>query len=1650
MKNRILAVGVAAACAAAAGTVSFNPGNGVEQNVTERLTGATDVVANAGASGGGIVTLAPYNDYTGITSNGCGTLVARGLAERGAPSSIGSTGDLYLGAGTFRYAGPAGAVLGHDVVNAFGDGETNRAVVIDATRDFAFEGVWTQSAGAVIKRGVGTFTILGGPEGTTNYFGVAGVTRLMGLTDKSVGAELSFPSNGDAPTTGYAGLTIAEGTLRIAGGVNVFGQNWGTRVGAKCDYAAEPMLEITGGTSYFYNGFMSGCTKSGGRAVVRITGGEVIHDQDAGDDKKLVGIGAVKGSEGVLEMTGGTFTLKNGMANLSPGLTGGSIGTVDIRGGTMKLNRNVIFNYSGSSSSCADGSFTVSGSGVLDVSNGNIEIYNVNGVSTWNFAVTNGGTVYTQRFFRNGERTKPTWNFLVDGGLLRGTADYHFFGDGTIGGGVSPDGVCIGTRGLILEATKNRTLTLSVPLVATNTADGAAAGLTLRPVSGNATFVMTTNNAYAGPTVVQGNAFLKLTTGDLPPASDVTLDAGARLYVANHPRTFRTLSFTGKSSQWHASPNAPVTVTDTFRAAAGCAVALYANDSLNSAYATPGEVTLLTVPAADAEELRRFASGGFSNISLPYRAYVDVANGVAVLKVRVYGQDDPREIVLNDGDSLNLGAASLNLCTMSGQGFSLVATTGSVIHAAHISADKVDDASVSEFFDGGTFMPIFPSGENSYHRNVAQIVLGAGGITYDLSECCPDPATRKNYLNIKGVFLHDPRLGDASDGGITVTGGGALMFGGAFVCAFTGPVHVTGDARLSDAADGNGVPTMQNCRVFVDPGAFFEQGRLTTGRCVSLALGAEGAEEPTHLVLMSQTDRVGFAIADTCTVLSPVDVAFRTEEFPALSRVSPVGVVTALVYRAEGSSVDPALFSVAPGRPDLAATFETVPFASADYPDCDTALIVTCSSRPTTSATWIATTGGDWQSLPNWENVVAPPNGRDARTVFRPASAAAGTVTLPSEGVTLNGLTLDGAGGQNGYALTGGPLTLHSYAGTTPVLTATTGVHRVESLNVAASLSVKTGTNTAGIARLELGAVTDDSAITLNSAKTSGTVAFGDMSGYGGILTTGYGTAEFEDLSFATASTLKLGAGTLLYTGADASFDGFTTASITAVETDADLFAREPAATGGALIKRGAGTLTLGGTKTLTLSKGSGASSEAAMRIPANGNTPTSHYYGLTSAEGTLAIGVVDDPAHAPTVNCTSDRPVAIGTPQTRDNATLAAVQLNNGTLTGGNITMSFHLNQTGSKPLTVRYEQNGGVANCTYLRTGYNNGSRKTRYEVLVNGGVFNAASYITLNYSNPGGSAYVTNVFRVTGGTVNVGTNFFANSASTRNYPVFVTLDGGTLSVGGTFDFTSSANTPVRLDLNEGATFKAGRVMQSANNGTFVFNGGTFMPLGGVAGGETLTDLKSVLVGEKGAVVDTSEMAGGVFTIAQALRHDSTCAGADGGLVKAGAGTLVLTGANAYTGPTKVADGTLRPEAADVMSDRCEVDAGGILDLNGAAYALPWLVRAPGAVVNGTLSLTGGFVVTGDLEDAEACPVFTAGLTMGVDAVIDLELADDAEGPAFGTRIPLAFVGGEVHVPAQVKAAHAGAVRRFKLTFAGGLLTAEPMSGGTLIIFR
>ena len=102
----------------------------------------------------------------------------------------------------------------------------------------------------------------------------------------------------------------------------------------------------------------------------------------------------------------------------------------------------------------------------------------------------------------------------------------------------------------------------------------------------------------------------------------------------------------------------------------------------------------------------------------------------------------------------------------------------------------------------------------------------------------------------------------------------------------------------------------------------------------------------------------------------------------------------------------------------------------------------------------------------------------------------------------------------------------------------------------------------------------------------------------------------------------------------------------------------------------------------------------------------------------------------------------------------------------------------------------------------------------------------------------------------------------------------------------------------LRTGGTF-IGTVVNNNNGGggKFVFDGGTFVP----TAADPLTGSDQVYVAEGGVVVDTQARDVSISYALQAYVEQP------GGLVKLGTGSLTLSGANAYAGPTIVSNGTL-----------------------------------------------------------------------------------------------------------------------------------------------
>ena len=164
------------------------------------IAGAGGLTINPTTTGGGTVTLAATNTYTGPTVVGCGTLVLPSLADGGQPCAAGAASanptNLILGPGTLRYTGPA-ITLDRGLTMNPGN---QKAALLAIDSDVTLTGPILVQSGAFIKRGTGTLTLAG-----------TGPNMLGQMFSASINSIASYPANGDSPANGFGAFHIAEG-----------------------------------------------------------------------------------------------------------------------------------------------------------------------------------------------------------------------------------------------------------------------------------------------------------------------------------------------------------------------------------------------------------------------------------------------------------------------------------------------------------------------------------------------------------------------------------------------------------------------------------------------------------------------------------------------------------------------------------------------------------------------------------------------------------------------------------------------------------------------------------------------------------------------------------------------------------------------------------------------------------------------------------------------------------------------------------------------------------------------------------------------------------------------------------------------------------------------------------------------------------------------------------------------------------------------------------------------------------------------------------------------------------------------------------------------------------------------------------------------
>ncbi|MDO5318661.1 MAG: autotransporter-associated beta strand repeat-containing protein [bacterium] len=442
----------------------------------------------------------------------------------------------------------------------------------------------------------------------------------------------------------------------------------------------------------------------------------------------------------------------------------------------------------------------------------------------------------------------------------------------------------------------------------------------------------------------------------------------------------------------------------------------------------------------------------------------------------------------------------------------------------------------------------------------------------------------------------------------------------------------------------------------------------------------------------------------------------------------------------------------------------------------------------------------------------------------------------------------------------------------------------------------------------------------------------------------------------------------------------------------------------------------------------------------------------MTVATGRLVWGDADDAASAPVYSSSSE--ITVGGVNSQGNA---AFELNNGSVTEGNV---FYLGYYGASltpRATLSFIFNGGTFQAKNLVCAYNLTSQQNvNTEVVVNGGRGYVTGDVILGRSPAKTPVEQTCRWTQNGGVFGVKGNFHTCYWITNQTSKgLIDLNGGTLAVTGTVTFAragkNTQDNAVDFRLN-GGRLEVNAITQSvdAANTCFYGNGGILAPIGITAAGGCFGAVGKLYASTNGLVVDTSILAGKDkdYTISHPILHDPDAPAIDGGVTKQGAGRLTLSGANTFTGPLTVAGGTLR--------------------LLGPATVVPTLAFTGGTldavapVEAGTLTgmgiCQGALTVTGMLvPDVDAVVNVTGDFTLASTAKVDL-----AQYPAasldYGDVVPLVAVLGTAQVPTTVPVTEASvgahvSGQKFRLKISVGddhVVYGTLASSGTMILLR
>ncbi|MBA4791705.1 MAG: autotransporter-associated beta strand repeat-containing protein [Rhizobiales bacterium] len=492
-----------------------------------------------------------------------------------------------------------------------------------------------------------------------------------------------------------------------------------------------------------------------------------------------------------------------------------------------------------------------------------------------------------------------------------------------------------------------------------------------------------------------------------------------------------------------------------------------------------------------------------------------------------------------------------------------------------------------------------------------------------------------------------------------------------------------------------------------------------------------------------------------------------------------------------------------------------------------------------------------------------------------------------------------------------------------------TGTLTLQGASVASStVSVTGGTvSLAGGTTLAAGTVADiDAGASLALAQSA---SIGTLTGAGSVATngnllnlTGAGATFSGAITGGGAVTLA-GTGTTTFSGAN-TYTGATT-----ITSGTLLLAGGAAISDSSAVSVSSGaTLQLGAGETLASLSGAGTVSLGGYTLTVGTSGASTTFSGSMSGGGITKIGAGTLTLSGATDVTAGELLISAGTVQVgtgSSTATLAGNIVNNGVLAvaqGGATTLSGTI--TGSGALVANAGAGGSV-----VLTGNNS----------YGGGT--TVSSGTLSVGNGGASGWIVGDVSIAAGATLAFDTTIANTVSG-----ILSGAGAVEVLAGTLTFSAVNSYSGGTDISGGAVLN---VSQDANlgaaSGALGLGGGT------LAADASFSSARTVTLTGGGTV---SVASGASLTLTGAIQEQSAAA-----LVKSGAGTLILTGANTYSGGTQISTGTL-----SVSSDGNLGATSGGVSMDGAVLAATGSFSSARAITlgasGGAIAVSGGETLT------------------------------------------------------------------------------------------